>query len=90
MTLEQATQAVLTAVEAEDLGALARAIEERQEALRTTPRPGREVLDLGERACRALQTLKQRWAAEDSRLHQLRLGFVESAAAVNPHVEFIG
>ena len=81
MTLEQSTNAVLLAVEAEDLGALSYAIEAREIALRATPHPSREALEAGERACGALIHLKQRWAAEAGRLDQVRTGFDELAAS---------
>jgi hypothetical protein len=80
MTLEQTTQAVLAAIESEDLGALARAIEDRAAALGATPQPNPGDFEAGERACRALEALKRRWAGEDSRLHQLQTGLVDASA----------
>ena len=75
MTLEQATNALLIAIEAEDLGALAHAIHAREMALQTSLMPTEEVLAGGERACRALERLKHRWAVESARLDQVRSGF---------------
>ena len=77
VTLEQATSALLIAIEAEDLGALAHAIAARELALQATPVPAQEVLAGGERACFALEQLKQRWAVESARLDQVRCGFGE-------------
>ena len=82
MTLEQATNALLIAIEAEDLGALAHAIQAREMALQTSLVPTEEVLAGGERACRELGRLKQRWAVESARLDQVRSGFGEEAPEV--------
>ena len=75
MTLEQATDAVLAAIEAEDLGALAQALEMRAEAIRATAAPSPEAIEGGERASRALQSLQQRLAAESARLNQIQGGY---------------
>jgi hypothetical protein len=75
MTLEQATCAVLAAIEAEDLGALEQALEVRAAAIQATPTPSREAVEAGERAYSLLQGLIQRWAAEDARLGQIQAAF---------------
>jgi hypothetical protein len=75
MTLESATQAVLDALASADLEALARAIEVRSAIIEAGITPSAEVMEMGQRACWALEALKQRWAMESARLSQVRAGF---------------
>ena len=89
MTLEQATHALLIAIEAEDLGALAHAISAREMAFQATPVPTEEVLAGGEQACRELERLKQRWAVENARLDQVRSGFGEEVPEI-AHLDLRG
>jgi len=80
MTFEQATAALLAAIEAEDLGAVARALDQRQAAIQAAiaagAQPPRDTVEEGNRACNALVALKHRWALESARLAQLRSGFI--------------
>ena len=83
MTFEQATAALLAAIEAEDLGAVAQALDQRQAAIHAAlasgRQPPRDSVEEGNRACNALVALKHRWALESARLAQLRSGFVRPA-----------
>ena len=90
MTLEQATNAVLMAIDAEDLTALAHALDAREAALRDTAKPSQEAQAAGEAACLALAALKQRWAAEEARLHQMQSAFAAAAEVEPTHIALHG
>ena len=77
MTLEQATAALSAAIEAEDLGAVARALAERASAIEAGAAPTKETVEAGERAARAIKALKHKWALESARLSQLQSGFAQ-------------
>jgi hypothetical protein len=72
MTLEQATNHVTAALEAQDLEALERALRERQGAMQCGGALTRETVEAGERAVLALAAWKQRLAFESVRLGQVR------------------
>jgi hypothetical protein len=79
MTAEQATAALLEAIEAGDLGAISRALAARQQAIDGLLATGQEMppqaLEQGELAHRRILALQQSWAAENARLRQIQLGF---------------
>jgi hypothetical protein len=94
MTLEQATEAVLAAIDAEDLEAVARAVTERGSALQAAADAGTEptlgVIEKGQQACQALIALQQKWAFESARLSQFEAGFARSLEPAEPFCDFVG
>lgn len=100
MTLEESTQRLTAAIEAEDFTAIAKALEARAAAIaefgESTPSPasiatGESALRAGETAWLRLQALKQRIATGSRRLAQIQEGFVESLRPSRPsHVDFRG
>jgi hypothetical protein len=74
-TASEAMRAIFAALESEDLDALALAIEERGRWIESGAGPSVAELEEGDRAWRAIEALKQRWALEHARLQQVREGF---------------
>jgi hypothetical protein len=72
MTLQEATDRVIDAIEAENFEALSRALTARRAALQSVERPGIEAFEAGERAIRALKDLAQRIAFDSARLGQIK------------------
>ena len=72
MTLEQATNEVTKALEAQDLEVLEHALKVRQAAIQCGGEPTQEIVEAGDRAVRALAEWKQRLAFESARLGQVR------------------
>lgn len=74
-TSSEAMRAIFAAIESEDLDALAQAVEERGKWIEGGGGLTDDELAAGERACRAIEALKLRWALEHARLQQIREGF---------------
>ena len=82
MTLEQASEGVIaaieTAIETEDMEAIARAVEVRGEAIARLiaggERASERSLELGRQAADSLHALKQRLAFAQARLTQMQAG----------------
>ena len=72
MKLREATDRAAAALEAGDIAALARAIEERRKAIRAGDEPTAEVLESGERLLHGLMAWQQRTAYESARLGQVQ------------------
>lgn len=83
-------RAIFAAIESEDLDALARAIEERGRLIEGGLTPTLEEIEEGDRACRAIEALKQRWAMEHARLQQIREGFALREEEEEAHLSWQG
>lgn len=90
MTLEETTQELLDAIEAEDLDAIASALEARSAAINNGLSVSQDVLEAGERAFRALRELQQRWAGESARLRQISAAFVHASNPTGSRLDFRG
>lgn len=91
MTLEQATQQMLEAIEAQDTEGLARALDARGVAIASGSHPTLEILQAGERAASALAAWKQRLAFENARLDLLKAGIARTLSPrPNPRVNCRG
>jgi hypothetical protein len=86
MTLEESTQRLTAAIEAEDFIAISKALDARAASIaefgHSDPSPvslaaGEKALRAGESAKLMLQALKQRTATESRRLSQIQESFVE-------------
>lgn len=71
MTLKQATERAKTALAAEDLEELARALKARRKALGSGEPPTQEIFDAGERLLKGLLALEQRAAFDSARMGQV-------------------
>jgi len=94
MTLEQTTRSILNAAEAEDLGALQRALKERESAmamlasLPATPAlrdAVAESIAAGEEAKRTIRLIQQRIRHQSRRLERIEQGFVRSLQPAAKH-----
>jgi hypothetical protein len=100
MTLEQTTQRILRAVEAQDLEALTTSAEQRRSAiamLRSMPAsPGlRDAvaasIAAGEAATRVIRIIRQRMRKDSGRLTQIKDGFLHgSLPAATPQIDCKG
>lgn len=71
--LEQATATLLSAIEHQEFEDLPRVLEERGRLLAAGAEVTPRAAELGEAACRALVSLKQKLVLESSRLDQIRI-----------------
>ncbi len=94
MTLEETTEAILVAAEAQDMAALEDARKQREEAMAAlsslppTMALRNAVADsikAGEQARRALRIMKQRMRDESRRLTLIESGFVQGLRSADPH-----
>jgi hypothetical protein len=94
MTLEQSTQRILAAVEAQDLDGLQGASKERDRAIATLASlpPTAALRDAvaasiaaGEEAKRTIRTIRQRVRRESRRLERIEDGFVKALRPVVHH-----
>jgi hypothetical protein len=94
MTLEETTEAILVAAEAQDLAALEEARKQREEAMAalSTLSPTialrnavADSIKAGEDARRALRIMKQRMRDESRRLAQIESGFLHGLGGSVPH-----
>ena len=76
MTLQEATEIAFTAVRAEDLDALAEALQARAKAIEAGAVPTPEIAEKGESMIAALAKLKQKLAIENALLEQVRMGYL--------------
>jgi hypothetical protein len=72
MTLKQATDRTLAAIEAGDLEGMVEALKARRKALESGEPPTLEAFEAGERALRALKDLAQHAAFDNARLGQIK------------------
>jgi hypothetical protein len=72
MTLPEATEALWNAIQSEDLGAIARALSQRQAAIDSGQPVTEADLVAGELASQSLAGVKRKWAMEGARLQQLQ------------------
>lgn len=89
MTLEAAARQALSAAEAGDLDALARALDARAEAIAGGGVPTLEILALGQRTLDLLQALIRTGGQESARLEQIHAAF---AGNLNrpPNIDYLG
>jgi hypothetical protein len=71
-TLEEETQRILVALREQNFEDLNAALEERARLIATGALPTRDAWQMGQAALEGLAVLKQRLAAESSRLKQIR------------------
>jgi hypothetical protein len=90
MTLEQSTQALLQAIEAQDLEAIAASLEARAKAMVNPAMVSHEAFEAGEQALQALLELQQRWASESARLRQISEAFSHTHPAPGSRLDFMG
>ena len=99
MTLEQATERLLTATAAQDLAAIEEALDARAAALQELAgqKPSKELarrvsaaIEAGNAAAGALCALKQRIGSESGRLKQIHCFVRNLRAQPRPHLDYRG
>jgi hypothetical protein len=80
MSLEEATDQVVAAIQAQDLDGVGRALEARAAAINAGLQPTAEIIERGELALRELKELRKGLALESARLKQLQTGVASTLA----------